>query len=117
MKDLKQRKSVMAVGMLLVMLIFGSCLVSYKVFDTGNPLSAAVGFGQIMLTDKPYVTLSSKVMLSQLDNRLLTDYMENRGFKELEAEQLGAMRVFSNGEHKEYVMYSQNAHFSKWSWK
>lgn len=58
-----------------------------------------------------------QVMLSQPDNEPLMDYKENRGFKELEAEQLGAMRVFSNGEHKEYVMYSQNAHFSKWSWK
>lgn len=114
---MKRQKRVIIAAALLVVLVLGSCFATYAVFDTANPLSAAVGLGKITLSDKPYAELSSKVVLSQPDYKLLTEYMENRGFTELETEQLGALRVFSDGEHKEYVMYSQNALFSKWRWE
>ena len=43
--------------------------------------------------------------------------MESRGFAEIEEERLGSLRVFTNGEEKEWVMYSQNGFFAKWTWQ
>lgn len=104
---------------LLIVALLGSCLVSYLKFDTANPLSAASGFIQITVLDKDYVEIQSypKVILAQPNDALFIEYMENRGFMEIEEERLGGIRVFTNGDANEWIMYSQNSYFAKWTWR
>jgi len=106
-------------AVLLIVALLGSCFVSYIKFDTANPFSAASGFIQITVADKDYVEIqrSPKVILAQPSGVLFLEYMENRGFTELEEERLGGLRVFTNGEEKEWIMYSQNGCFAKWTWE
>lgn len=107
------------VAVLLIVALLGSCFVSYLKFDTANPFSAVSGFIQITVADKDYVEIqrSPKVILAQPSDALFLEYMESRGFTEIEEERLGGLRVFTNGEEKEAIMYSQNAYFAKWSWE
>lgn len=107
------------VAVLLIVALLGSCFVSYLKFDTANPFSAVSGFIQITVADKDYVEIqrSPKVILAQPSDALFVEYMESRGFTEIEEERLGGLRVFTNGEEKEAIMYSQNAYFAKWSWE
>lgn len=107
------------VAVLLIVALLGSCFVSYLKFDTANPFSAASGFFQITVADKDYVEIqcSPKVILAQPNDALFVEYMEGRGFTEIEEERLGGLRIFSNGKEKEGIMYSQNAYFAKWSWE
>lgn len=107
------------VAVLLIVAFLGSCFVSYLKFDTANPFSAVSGFIQITVADKDYVEIqrSPKVILAQPSDALFLEYMESRGFTEIEEERLGGLRVFTNGEEKEAIMYSQNAYFAKWSWE
>ena len=103
---------------ILIIALLGSCLISYVTFNTGSPFSAARGFIQIAVFDREYVEIqkSPKVMLAQPRYTLLIEYMESRGFTEIQEEQMGAIRVFANGDEKEWIRYSQNAWFSKWYW-
>lgn len=107
------------VAVLLIVALLGSCFVSYLKFDTANPFSAVSGFIQITVADKDYVEIqrSPKVILAQPSDALFVEYMESRGFTEIEEERLGGLRVFTNGEEKEAIMYSQNTYFAKWSWE
>lgn len=107
------------VAVLLIVALLGSCLVSYLKFDTANPFSAASGFIQITVADKDYVEIqrSPKVILAQPDDTLFVEYMQSRGFTEIEEERMGALRVFTNGEEREWIMYSQNGYFAKWTWE
>ena len=100
-------------------MILGSCFISYATFNTGNPFSAASGYLQITVLDKEYVEIqaSPKVILAQPNGEVFMNYMESRGFIEIEEEQMGAIRVFTNGEEKEYVWYSINGYYSKWCWQ
>lgn len=106
-------------AILLLVVLLGSCFVSYLKFDTANPFSAASGFIQITVADKDYVEIqrSPKVVLAQPNDALFVEYMESRGFTEIEDERMGGLRVFTNGEEKEWIMYSQNSHFAKWTWE
>lgn len=120
-KKYNKRKRIIVITLLSVILIvvlLASCLISYLKFDTANPVIAANGFVQIVFSEKEYIVIqnSPKVILAQ-PYASLEYYMESRGFTEIEDEQLGALRVFTNGNEKEYVMYSLNRYFSKWSWK
>jgi len=107
------------VAVLLLVVLLGSCFVSYLKFDTANPFSAASGFIQITVADKEYVEIQSspKVIIAQPNEELFIEYMESRGFSEVEREQIGSLRYFANDEGMEAVFYSQNAYFSKWTWE
>lgn len=106
-------------AVLLIVVLLGSCFVSYIKFNTANPFSAASGFIQIIVANKDYVEiqLSPKVILAQPNDEFFIEYMESRGFTEIEEERLGGLRVFTNGEEKEWIMFSQNAYFAKWVWQ
>lgn len=106
-------------AILLIVVLLGACFVSYLKFDTANPFSATNGFFQIIVTDEDYIEIQSspKVILAQPNDALFVEYMKNRGFTEIEEERLGGLRVFTNGEEKEWIAYSQNAYFAKWTWQ
>lgn len=108
-----------SVSQLLGIALLGSCLVSYLKFDTANPFSAAISFIKITVVDKDYVEIQSfpKVILAQPDDTLFVEYMQSRGFTEIEEKRMGALRVFTNGEEKEWIMYSVNGYFAKWTWE
>ena len=106
----------LAVAILIIALL-GSSLISYITFNVANPFSAASGFFQIAVLDKDYVEISElpKVVLAQPNVDILTDYMESRGFTEID--QMGAMRTYSNGETTEMILFNMNKHCSKWVWQ
>lgn len=118
MKKWNKKMTIITISILIILLL-GSCLVSYLKFDTANPFSAANGFVQITIANKDYVEVqrSPKVILSQPDDALFVEYMQSRGFTEVEEERMGALRVFTNGEEKEWIMYSVNGYFAKWTWE
>ena len=106
-------------AVLLLVVLLGSCFVSYLKFDTANPFSAASGFIQIVAVGEDYVEIQSspRVIIAQPNEELFIEYMESRGFTEVEREQMGSLRYFANDEGMEAVSYSQNAYFSKWTWE
>lgn len=117
----RSRRIVVAtlVSTILIVAILGSCFISYVKFNTGNPFSVVSGYFQITVLDKEYVEIqkSPKVVLAQPNGEIFINYMESRGFTEIEEEQMGAMRVFTNVEKKEWVSYSINRYYSKWYWQ
>ena len=117
----RSRKIVIAtlVSAALIIVLLGSCFISYAIFNTGNPFSAASGYFQITVLDKEYVEIqeSPKVVLAQPNGEVFINYMASRGFTEIEEEQMGAIRVFTNGEVKEWIWYSINGNCSKWRWQ
>ena len=117
----RSRRIVIAilVSAILIVALLGSCFISYSAFNTGNPFSAASGLFQITVLNKEYVVIqeSPKVVIAQPNGQVFIDYMESRGFTEIEEEQMGSMRVFTNGKEKEWVMYSINGNYSKWCWQ
>lgn len=116
--DNKVKRSIGALCAVVVLLI-ASCVVIWVKFEVTNSFVSASGLLRILFTEEEYVTIqhSPKVMLSQPDPALLVQYMESRGYTEDPERQLGAMRVFTNGDHAEHILYSQNQYFSKWSWQ
>lgn len=117
----RSRRIVIAtlVSAILLVILLGSCFLSYAAFHTANPFSVASGYFQISVLDQAYVEIhaSPKVVIAQPNGEIFTDYMQSRGFTELEEEQMGAIRVFTNGEEKEWVWYSMNRHYAKWRWQ
>lgn len=117
----RSRRIVIAtiVSAILLVILLGSCFLSYAAFHTANPFSAASGYFQIAVLDREYAEIQAapKVIIAQPNGEIFTDYMQSRGFTELEEEQLGAIRVFTNGEDKEWVWYSINRYYSKWCWQ
>ena len=61
------------------------------------------------------ISESPKVVLAQPNADILTDYMESRGFTEIE--QMGAMLTYSNGDKTEMILFSMNRYCSKWVWQ
>lgn len=117
----RSRRIVIATLVFAVLLtvLLGSCFISYAEFNTANPISVASGYFQISVLDKEYVEIqaSPKVILAQPNGEIFIDYMESRGFTEIEDEQMGSIRVFTNGDSKEWIWYSINGNYSKWSWQ
>lgn len=117
----KSRKIVVitVIAAALAIFLLGSSFASYVTFGTADPFSAASGYFQISVLDKAYVEIqtSPKVVIAQPDGELLTEYMRSRGFTEVEEEQMGGMRVFTNGVEKEWISCSMNEYFSKWCWQ
>ncbi len=104
---------------ILVTSLLGSCFISYVTFNTANPFAVVSGYFQITVLDKEYVEIQNapKVVLAQPNEEVFIDYMESRGFSEIKEEQMGAIRVFTNGKEKELIWYSINGNYSKWRWQ
>ena len=113
---MKHRKLLLVV--LAVVLIYGAAaFASYAKFRVADPISVAAGLTQILLTEKEYAEIQDdpKVILAQPDASL-DDYMEEQGMTRADDEQMGAISVFHNGDYREYVQYSVNDYYSRWSW-
>lgn len=113
---MKHRKLLLIV--LAVVLIYGAAaFASYAKFHVVNPISAAAGLTQILLTEKEYAEIQDdpKVIPAKPEASL-DDYMEEQGMIRADDEQMGAISVFHSGDYREYVQYSVNGYYSAWSW-
>lgn len=88
--------SAFAAVLLLVVLLGGSLISSAK-FGTANFFAAANGFVQVTAADREYVEIqrSPRVVVARPDYELFAEYMENRGFSEVE--QFGSQHIFLTG--------------------
>ena len=121
-KNKKRSRRIVAVTLtsaILIIALLASCFMSYVKFNTRNPFFAVNGYLQVAVLGKEYIQIqnSPKVMLAQPSDEIFINYMKSRGFTEIEDEQMGGMRVFSNGSEKEWILYSINEHYSKWCWQ
>ena len=113
---MKHRKLLLVI--LAVVLIYGAAaFASYAKFRVADPISAAAGLTQILFTEKEYAEIQDdpKVILAKPEASL-DDYMEEQGMIRADDEQMGAIPVFRDGDYREYVQYSVNGYFSRWSW-
>ena len=113
---MKHRKLLLVV--LAVVLVYGAAaFASYAKFHVADPISAAAGLAQILFTEKEYAEIQDdpKVILAKPEASL-DDYMEEQGMIRADDEQMGAILVFRDGDYREYVQYSVNGYFSRWSW-
>lgn len=77
---------------------------------------------QILYSEKEYNIVQkypNKVIFAKPEKAIyaLDKYMNSRGFKNLEDEQMGSIIVYSNGSSKERVKFSVNSYYSKWVWQ
>ena len=113
---MRHRKLLLVV--LAVVLIYGAAaFASYAKFRVADPISATTGLTQILFTEKEYAEIQDdpKVILAKPEASL-DDYMEEQGMTRADDEQMGAILVFRDGDYREYVQYSVNGYFSRWSW-
>ena len=104
-----------------IIIIFATVFSIYK-FGVINPFSSCFGMFQILFTNQQYVVVQNhphKVVFSKSPNAkmLLDEYMQNRGFEILPEEQMGSMLVYTNNDSKEYILFTINKYYSKWSWE
>ena len=119
-KNKKKSRNILITTLIVAILIIallGSSFISYVKFSVANPFSAAIGFFQIAVLDKDYVEISEspKVVLAQPNADILTDYMESRGFTEIE--RMGGLITYSNDDKTEMIFFSINRYYSKWVWE
>ena len=96
-----------------------SMAISYAIIGVMNPFRGLSGLLYILSDKSPCAVISEdpKIVLAQPDERIFIDYMEGLGFTEIEEKRLGSIRVFTNGEAEESVVYRQNRFFSQWKWE
>lgn len=122
-KSVKRKKRLrvgIAAGVVILVLLTASSLVSHDKFDTFNPFTGWIGFIRIMTTDVDYVQIQSspKIILTQPDhawNKQL-ERMEADGYTHLEKEQMGSSHVFEKDGIKVWVHFSVNGFYGKCTW-
>ena len=98
---------------LFIILFVGATIFSISHFKVFNPVSSCFGMLQILFTEKEYIQVQKypyKVVFSK--PQAFENYMVEQGFNELKEEQLGSIRVFSNGDKKEIVSTRTNAYYT-----
>ncbi len=116
---MKKRITIISICLAVVLLIGSAMLVSYSKFNTVNFLASAKGVITISNTDTETVIIKDnpKVIIAKPNNDLLDEYMSSHGYEEIEDEQLGAIRVYSNGIEKHHILFSVNKYYSVWKWQ
>ena len=96
-----------------------SMALSYSIGGVTNPIRSLSSLFLILTDKSTFAVISEdpKVMLAQPNEAIFIDYMEGLGFTEIEEERLGSIRVFTNGEAEEIIIYKQNRFFSQWKWE
>lgn len=96
-----------------------SMALSYSIGGVTNPIRSLSSLFLILTDKSTFAVISEdpKVMLAQPNEVIFIDYMEGLGFTEIEEEHLGSIRVFTNGEAEEIIVYKQNRFFSQWKWE
>lgn len=119
---MKKKKILIAILILIIIGTFCAGIFSYFKFRVINPYSSTFGMIKILYSEKKYTIVQNypkKVIFAKPEKAIfvLDEYMNNRGFKRLKNEQLGAIYIYSNGSVKEMVNFSVNGYYSKWIWQ
>lgn len=118
---LKNNKIAIMVILLVVVILLILILFSYINFNTYNPFTTLIGIINIMTTDIDYVVIQEnpQVILAKPDNsnNTLNEYMNEKGYEEIEEERMGSEIVYSSNNKKEIIRFSVNKYFSKWVWE
>lgn len=122
-----KRKRIIVTTVICGIILLSSTIFSIVKFSVWNPFSSCLGMLEILLTDKEYTIVQNKpnrVAFSKTadtsnksSGQFLDEYMENRGFYFVPEEQMGGILVYSNGNEKEYILFSTNKYYSKWIWQ
>ncbi len=116
---MKKKITIISICIAVVLLIGSAMIVSYTKFNAVNFLASAKGILTISTADTETVIIrdNPRVIIAKPDNDLLDEYMTSHGYEEIEDEQLGAIRVYSNGREKHHILYSVNKYYSVWKWQ
>lgn len=105
----------------IVLLLFLSVFVSMNKFDTKNPFMSGTGLLKIMFTEVDIVKIQEypQVYIAKPKNaqQALINFMEKRGYYYLENERMASTLVFENEVSKNYVDFSVNRYYSKWTFR
>lgn len=122
-----KRKRIIITIVICFVILLGATIFSIVKFDVWNPFSSCLGMLEILFTNKEYTivqNIPNRVGFSKTSDtsskssgQYLDKYMEDRGFKFVTEEQMGAVLVYSNGIEKEYISFSANKYYSKWKWQ
>lgn len=122
-----KRKRIIVTTVICGIILLSSTIFSIVKFSVWNPFSSCLGMLEILFTDKEYTIVQNKpnrVAFSKTadtsnksSGQFLDEYMENRGFYFVPEEQMGGILVYSNGNEKEYILFSINKYYSKWIWQ
>lgn len=122
-----KRKRIIIIIAIGSVILLSATIFSILKFSVWNPFSSCFGMLEILFTDKEYTIVQNKpnrVAFSKTADtsnksggQFLDEYMENRGFYFVPEEQMGGMLVYSNGNKKEYILFSTNKYYSKWIWQ
>ena len=115
MKRLKK----LGIMLVIILILTGlSIIISMSKFNTPNFIKSGMGIAKIMLTDAEIVQIQQypQVYLAKPDNaqQALINFMEQRGYKYLEDEQMSPILLFGNETSKNYIEFSVNGYYSKW---
>ena len=122
-----KRKGIIIAIVICCVILLGATIFSMVKFRVWNPFSSCFGMLEILFTDKEYVIVqnypyrvgfgTSSDTANKSGKTCLDEYMESRGFHFLPEEQMGASLVYSNGNEKEYIYFTENKYYSKWIWE
>lgn len=105
--------------LIVVFITILSVALSYSIAGVMNPLRSISGLFHILLDKSPIAVISEdpNIILAQPDEHIFIEYMKSVGFTEIDAKRLGSIRVFTNGNAEESIVYRQNRFFSRWQWE
>lgn len=98
---------------------FLSMALSYTATGFMNPFRSFSGLFHILSDTTSFSVISEdpKIILAQPNENIFVEYMESMGFTEIQAKRLGSIRIFTNGDVEESIVYRQNRFFSRWQWE
>lgn len=122
-----KRKKIIIIIAIGGVILLSATIFSIAKFSVWNPFSSCFGMLEILFTDKEYTVVQNipnRVVFSKTSDasnksagQYLDEYMGSRGFHFVPEEQMGAMLVYSNGNEKEFLIFSTNKYYSKWEWQ
>lgn len=124
---MKKKVIIIVICVILVLILLGATLFSISKFNVINPFSSFTGMMKILVGFDEYVVVQEwpkKIVFSKSNETggrsgkdYLDEYMESLGYEELKNEQTGGTLCYTNGVIKQYIGYSTNSYYSKWTWE
>lgn len=124
---MKKKIVIIVICVILVLILLGATLFSISKFNVINPFSSFTGMMKILVGFDEYVVVQEwpqKIVFSKSNETggrsgkdYLDEYMESLGYEELKNEQMGGILCYTNGVIKQYIGYSTNSYYSKWTWE
>jgi len=109
------------IGLLILGILLGSCLLCLKEYGSPNPFATALGLLRVCVLDRDYAQLRldgrSYLGNSKGGMDLFLDTMEVWGYRHLPDEQMGSVHLFQAPDGSLVrVRFLINAYYAKWIW-